>query len=120
MITAAELTAMRAVHAASLPDSAQIQARTDTPDGGGGRTTTWATIATVACRIDPDAGGSREDQLAGRIATERGVVFHFPAGTVVTPKHRCIVGGRTYQLHTVQSPRSWELTVRATGAEVVT
>lgn len=45
--------------AAMLRHSAQIQAPVDTPDGQGGSTRVWSTVATVRCSIKPVSSRER-------------------------------------------------------------
>lgn len=51
MLTADELTDIRATQTANLPDTATIRRVTRSSDGGGGFTASWTDVATgIACR----------------------------------------------------------------------
>ncbi|MEO6467498.1 MAG: head-tail adaptor protein [Acidimicrobiia bacterium] len=120
MITDDELTAMRAVLDQSLPDLADISRSTPTSDGRGGTSLVWATVASVPCRIAPAAtfGGS-EQPVNDVVAGVQRWSITLPAGTNVTGRDRVLVGARTFEVVEVRSTRSYEVSCRVTGVEVL-
>jgi len=58
----------RAVEA-TMVDTAQIQAATETPDGAGGASVSWTTTATVKCSVDQAGKSAQEQMVAGRLTT---------------------------------------------------
>lgn len=52
MLSATDLTALKAAQAEALPSTCSISRKTSVSDGMGGYTETWATLtASVACRL---------------------------------------------------------------------
>lgn len=118
MLTAAELTAMRATLNASLPDTCEISRVTLEPDGAGGQIETWETIATVACRVAPSGQSPQERVIAERMAATSTWTITLPAGTDVQPADRIAVGTRTFEVVSVLA-RSEEIARRVVCSEVV-
>jgi head-tail adaptor len=117
VVSSAELAAMRADLTASLPDTAVIQRRTLTPDGMGGQTEAWATVATVACRVAPTANMPEEFTNGGRLVSTSWWRVTFPAGTDVRAADRVLALGRTFEV-VAGGARSRELSRRVFAAEV--
>lgn len=67
MLTAAELTSMRATAATALPETGTVQRATRTADGMGGFSEVRATVATVACRVAPMGNQPQEETIAARL-----------------------------------------------------
>lgn len=103
---------------AALPDLAQVQRVTRTPDGSGGFSTTWATVVTAACALAPADARPPETETAARLATTAAWTITLPAGTDVRAADRIVSGGRTFELTAPAAPRSWELTRRVSATEV--
>lgn len=118
MLSAADLAGMRAAVTDSLPDTAQVQRATRTPDGMGGFTETWTTVATVACRIAPTGNAPAEQVVAERVTDRVLWTLTLPAATDVTAADRITVGSRTFEVVGVLSPRSYELCTRLVAVEV--
>jgi SPP1 family predicted phage head-tail adaptor len=118
MLTAGDIAGMRATADTALPDVATVQRATTVSDGGGGTTTSWADVATVACRIAPAGGG--EGATAGeRVVDESTHVISLPAEADVTELDRLIVGGQTYDVTLVRTWEEWEFSRRVECKEAV-
>jgi SPP1 family predicted phage head-tail adaptor len=117
MLTTAEITAMRATADTALPDVATVQRATTVSDGGGGTTTSWADVATVACRIAPAGGG--EGATGGRIVDESTAIVTLPADTDVVEADRLLIAGTVYDVTLVKQREAWEISRRAEAKEAV-
>ena len=75
-LTAADLATMRADAEAFMPDECSVLRSTEVPDGQGGFTQTWATVATYACNVaaGPYMRFGAERVSAGAI-TPVGIIF---------------------------------------------
>lgn len=107
MLTDAELAAIRTTAGAALPDTAVIQSKTWTSDGGGAGTSTWTASGTVDCRIAPsgiDAG--REGESGGRISADAEYIATLPFDANVNNNSRLVIGGTTYNIEAIRV-RSW-------------
>jgi hypothetical protein len=109
VITTRELAALALDVATVLPSSAQIQRATNTSDGAGGRSRAFSTVATVACRITPDAMGAREILGNDKIKDTEPYRVAFPAGTDVRLADRVVIGALTLSVEAVRTPRSVEV-----------
>lgn len=122
MPSAGQLLRARKRFAEELPDRATIQRNTSTPDGGGGFTQSWATLAAdVPCRLAPVGGG--EDSARGssggdRISDEATSIITFAAGQDVTEADRIIVAGQTFDVQLVRRRGEYEITRRVEVKEV--
>ncbi len=76
-----------------------IEEVTRTPDGGGGASESWSSIATVWASITPTGGAEAidADALAGRLSHE--VVFRYRPG--VEPAMRLRYGARLFEIAAV-------------------
>jgi SPP1 family predicted phage head-tail adaptor len=72
---------------------------TRTPDGGGGASESWSSIATVWATITPTGGAESidADALAGRLSHE--IVFRYRPG--VEPAMRLRYGARLFEIAAV-------------------
>lgn len=118
MIGARELARLQADLAATLPETAAVLRATTSPDGLGGQTTTWGTVATVAARLAPAGGGAAERLLAGRLVDGALWAITLPAGTDVRLDDRLQLGGRVYAVVALLAPRSLEAARRVLAREV--
>ena len=84
MAVTPRLTYLRLRAAAMLPDTAKVRRVTRTSDGSGGFTEVEATVATVACRLEPISSGPESDQ-GGRVAALTAWVAHLPYDADVRP-----------------------------------
>ena len=92
------LAGLRELTAQFRPDTATIQRATDTSTGDG-TSQSWATVATVSCRVSRIGSGGNE-QLGGdasiqAIGQRR---IKLPALTDVTPRDRIVISGTTYEV----------------------
>lgn len=110
MLTSAELTAMRAVQAATFDLSGVIKRGGGTAsDGAGGTVTTGATtVATVACRLAPNQTSDREAIVAAGLQAQTVWRLTVPQGTDLTAKDRVEIGSRTFEVMAVYGPRTNE------------
>lgn len=120
MISAGELAEMRTELDASLPDSCAIQRPTDASDGALGQTRTYGTVATLACRLAPRNFDRQDEQaIADRETAIRAQLITFSAGADVRERDRIVAGGRTFEVQSIDGPRSWELSRRVQALEVL-
>jgi head-tail adaptor len=118
MLTAADLTAMRSTASASLVDVCLIKRVTLTSDGVGGYTSSWATAATVACRVAP-ARGPTELDLVNRAAAVQGWTLTLPYNTDVRPADRLVVGSRTFEVIGRLAAETYETARRVVCVEIL-
>lgn len=102
-----------------MPDSAQIRRSTSTPDGLGGSTSTPATVATVACSVEPSGNTSEERAIAERIQATVLWTITVPVGTSVQADDDILIAGKTYHVVAPLSGSSFELTRRVACIEVL-
>jgi head-tail adaptor len=117
MLTASDLTAMRATLGASLPGTAIIQRSTQASDGMGGVTDAWAAVGTVSARVSP-SGMGLDDLVGGEAVNVTPWVVTVPHGTSVTDRDRLAVEGQTFEVVGVDSPRSYATAIRVQCREV--
>jgi hypothetical protein len=117
-LDAGEITQARVdLEAELLPDEATIKRATLKRIAGGGRETTWNTLATVACSIAPVGGGEPASlHQAGttgtagdRIDDRTTHVLSVPAETDITEADRIEASGATYEVNLVRKRGAWEL-----------
>lgn len=102
---------MQATQAAALPSTCTVMRKAQTPDGMGGFTETWGTLASgVACRLAvmPLMGRSNEDVVAQRWAGQQVWQLTLPAGQDVTHDDRVTIDGIAYDVVGVKSAGAWE------------
>lgn len=100
MLPSDELTRLQADLLVTLPDTCALLSATTAPDGYGGVTETWGTVsANVACRLDAYRG---KEAIAGAALNPyQTFVVTLPADTAITPAHRVLHGGTTYNVVSV-------------------
>ena len=108
LLSAAQLTSMRATADLALPDSAVLSRATLASDGMGGYTETWAT---VECRLGPP-GNARLDQWQEKIMNRAVFILSVPDDTDIQSQDRASVAGATYEVLGLLDG-SWEITSRA-------
>jgi head-tail adaptor len=112
LISSADVTAIRALVAAVLPDTCSILRNTGGSDNEGGQTDTWTTEATgVPCEIASwmgRSGGHQAviDDLLDASTTYRVFV---PVATDVRFKDRITAGSRLFEVAAVMNPGSLEV-----------
>lgn len=80
-----------------LNQRAQIEARTLTPDGGGGYSESWDVIANVWVSVSPSSGGDvfGPDQVESRVRHR----ITLRRNNAIAAGQRVIVGTRTFRIH---------------------
>lgn len=109
MISAREITLLAEDVATILPSTAAIKRRSAGSDGLGGRAETYATAATVACRIAPVSTDVIEKEVGSRLRSDVVWRVAFPAGTDVRSTDRLTISGATYAVEAVRDGRSVEV-----------
>lgn len=114
-----ELAAMRSeLEALALPGTAILYSSSYGTVGGGGGTTTYTASATVACAIAPVAARETPEPVkGGRTTPDVDRVVTLPANTTVTTEYRVAIGGTTYEVTSVDAPRSYEVSRRIKVSE---
>lgn len=101
---------LRSLSEQFLPDTCSVMRNTPTQSGDGA-SESWASVATVACRVSPLASGSTENVGADEsIRAVNQWTIWLPYGTDVTVADRIGYGSRTFEIGRVGT-RSYE-TVR--------
>lgn len=109
MLTSAEVASLREVGNAFLPDNATISRPARSGDGAGGSTVAYATVATVAVRVQP-AGQQPQELVSGeRVQSEAVFILVLPAETDVRPGDRVTVGSTVYDVSDALAPRGYEV-----------
>lgn len=109
MLTTRELSALATDVAGVLPSSAQIRRPNGSSDGMGGRSTSFTTAQTVACRITPASTSEVEAIVGDKIRDGEPYRIAFPAGTDVRLRDRVVIGADTFSVEAVRTPRSVEV-----------
>lgn len=117
LLSNGQIASMRTTLERTLPDTAVVSRPTNVSDGAGGWTQTWATVATVACRVAVPSGG--EVVIAGKLDAVGTWTITLPALTDVAAADRIAVGARTFEVSLVLRPRSWELSRRVLCTETL-
>jgi head-tail adaptor len=116
LLSDAQLTRMRTQVNRSLPGTAIIQRQIWTDNAGGGGTLSWTAAGTVACRIAPIR--AEEEEYADRISLDAKWMVTLPALTNISETNRILTGGTTYEVESVASPRTYEVSCRVGVNEV--
>lgn len=110
LIDPQELTDMRAELAQTWPDTALVKRRSpSTSDGRGGVTGSFATVATVACRLIPKHNEKEGTEAAKVTAVTEWTVL-LPFNTGVKPGDRLEIASLTYDVLEDDGDRSHPLT----------
>lgn len=108
-----ELTDMRAELAQTWPDTALVKRRSpSTSDGRGGVTGSFATVATVGCRLIPKGGagaGVREGTEAAKLTAVTEWTVLLPFDTGVRPGDRLEIATLIYEVLEDNGDRSHPL-----------
>ena len=113
VLTAQELTDMRAVADDFLPDTCTIQTPTAGVDSTGSPTETFAsTYTSVACRVDPAGAG---DEMVRNLALEGQSAWwlNIPYDQAIDETYQVIHGGVTYQIKSIWAGQSYATIRRA-------
>lgn len=88
----------RSIAESTMIDTATIRRNTPVGDGMGGATDSWATVATVKCRVMTRLSQPSDRQGGGRLETGADYTIRFPVGTDVRNADRIVVGSRTFEM----------------------
>lgn len=115
MLSDAELAGMRATTAGAMPSAAAFTRRGASRNAIGGRDGAPAAVTgmeAVPCHVHPDAQrGGTETGQAGVVAGDHRWRIMFPFGTDARVTDVVAVDGRSYEITSVDSDRSWALEV---------
>lgn len=116
MISASTLASLRATQAAAMPDECEIQRRTfGARVLGGDRSETWATVATVACRMAraPIRGTGQEIVTGFGVLTST-VAYDLtvPHDTDIRGEDRVLYNGHTYEVSGEVEDVTWQTAKR--------
>lgn len=98
ILSAAELACMRSAFNSLLPDTCTVSRYTVVSDNAGGQTQTWATVATVACRLSTRNARPTEGDVADRMQNANEWMITVPSGTDVRTEDRIAIGSRTFEV----------------------
>lgn len=115
MLTEDELADLRADMLELMPDTLTISRPSEATNGYGEAVKTWATVATVAGRIDPMSDREKERVVAD---AEKGLSYHritVAYDADLRDGDRVIGGGITYEITTLYANHSMRATRRAVG-----
>jgi head-tail adaptor len=118
MLSTDDLVAMRTTLEDSLPDSCQVSRKTATSDSAGGFTESWATVATVDCRVSASGRSPQERAIADKLTGVSVWTITLPASTDVAIADRLVVGTRSFEVAGVLA-RSYEISRRVVCVEVL-
>lgn len=121
MLTAAEITWMRATEALTLPDTCAVHRKSSVSDGRGGQTESYAVVSgmsTLACRLS--AGGNQADEsiTAEQMRNRSYWIITFTQGVDVRDTDRIVIGSRTFEVMKALAHGAWEMARRVQCVEV--
>lgn len=114
MLSASDLTTMRAAQALALPDTATRTRKTYVSDGMGGQTPSTTTTS-YACRLAPTSG--RELEVAARVTSAVTFTVTLPHDADVVASDELTVGGRTLKIVAVLEGGAWQTALRVLAVE---
>lgn len=109
MISATDLATMQTALSGLRTTSCVIQRKASVSDGMGGQTDTWSNLATVLGRITPVIEVEREVIEEQRLEVLNRWLIYLPAGQDITEKDRITALGVTYEVTSVNAPRTIEI-----------
>ena len=112
MLTSAELAQARADAAETLVDSATIK-RSTPVNTYGIADDSFATVTTVACRIDPMSNRVGEPYAGEREAARTYFILTLPYDTTINDGDRVTINSEDYEVLTLHKQHSYRLMVRA-------
>ena len=115
LLTVQELQQLRNDAAPFLSGTAVIKRPTDVSDNQGGFTQTWQTVDTVPARLEPvRIIGTGRGETGGELPQAvNAFAVITPSGTDLRPIDRVVISGKTFEVTDVRSPRTDEVTNRA-------
>lgn len=119
-LSAGEISAMRGVLNDTMTSRASIFRNAPSGDQAGGQTGLWGAIAgDVPCFFYyRGQGGNTEEISVDRIEVNSGWTFLFPAGTDIRNEDRIQVDTRTFEVTSVDTPKTIDLDVTVGANEV--
>lgn len=121
MLSAAQLASMKATQIEAMPGTCTISGKTEASDSMGGRTETWASVATgVACRLSPmQAMGAEVEAVVMERFQGRSLWQLTIASTqAITNLQRVTVGSTVYEVVQVRDGAQWETARRVILARI--
>lgn len=118
MISPAELAALQATANSAGDQTITIQRATKTPDGAGGSSLAYNTVATVTGNLAQPSGQLMQnyDYLIGTTSTW---MVRMPVGTNVKEGDRLeVTDGQTLLVQVVLQPQSYQTSLRLLASEV--
>jgi hypothetical protein len=116
LLTNDDLAYMRDTIWEMFPDTCNILSEALSPDGQGGQTSTWGTVASdVSCRFD-EASQASVNQLIPAGAALREVhryVLSLPHDQTIAAHDRVEIDSSTYHVVSVNAGVSWQAVTRA-------
>ena len=109
ILSAFDLAELVAIDEDEMAATGVIKRKTSVSDGKGGHTATWATIATVKCRLMVSFSSQAGDsEIAGRMTNTANFQIRFPVGTDVRNTDTITIGTRVFEVikalaHTYQT-----------------
>lgn len=110
MLSIDELTQLKAMQAAAMPETVAIHRKTLADDGHGGFTQSDSTVATVAGRLGLPGRSPEERTLAAQVGVSQVYMISLPAGTDVRAADELVITTQGNRIFTVISAqiRSYE------------
>ena len=106
MISPSDLAIMQQAMAPLRTTPCTLLRNTPTSDGMGGQTDNWQTLAMVQGRVTPVIETGREVIDEQRLEVLNRWLIYFPAGQDVTERDRIVANGATYEVTSVNTPRT--------------
>jgi head-tail adaptor len=123
LLSTETLGGLRTLAATALPESADVQRRTQVVDDVGGTVDTYATASTVACRVSRLGNAAEERIIGDRIAGRSAFTVFLPWDADVRESDRLVVtpadpalSTQTYEVAGVLAPTSYQVHVRCVCA----
>jgi len=114
MLTDADLAYMRSAVSGLMPDRCNILTPILGSDGQGGQEITWGTVAAnVPCRLDPGRQLAGETVQGAAVMPYGYAILTLPYETALVTEQRIEARGMTYNVVSVDTGKSWEVTRRA-------
>jgi SPP1 family predicted phage head-tail adaptor len=120
MIAPASLAQMQRTAQQLMTTPCTIQRRTQASDAWGGQADTWTAQASTVCQIAPERSNAPEQIAQGRLEELNRFLIRLPVETDIDIKDRITAGGVTYEVQSVDSPRTIEITRIVHAIVVVT
>lgn len=99
ILSAAELTAMRAVEDETMSSICIIERATYSADGMGGQRETWAAVGTVVCDLYPiNSRADWERYTGGQVQSTGGWFVTVPTSTDILARDRLLIDSRTFEV----------------------